>query len=282
MMKRKNDNAASAREDSFLAELIPQVAEHLAEQHAGDFDADAGAARFVTWLAAHTREPAASAKSRAGTGYARQAASGWAGAVPPNDPLVAALVSRAVTGDQDAWDELVDRYAPLIWSICRNYRLADADAEDVGQQVWLHLVNRLENLRDPAALPGWLTTITRRECARVRRARGSERLDTELAYLSQSADDLVIDEELLAAERHAALRAALAELPAGCQRLIAMLSADPPVPYAEISARLGIPVGSIRPSHRRCLDKIRRHPAIAALIHPEAGEPGHHSSIEAG
>ena len=44
MMKRKNDNAASAREDSFLAELIPQVAEHLAEQHAGDFDADAGAA----------------------------------------------------------------------------------------------------------------------------------------------------------------------------------------------------------------------------------------------
>jgi len=35
--------------------------------------------------------------------------------------------------------------------------------------------------------------------------------------------------------------------------------------YAEISARLGVPVGSIGPNRGRCLDKLRRHPAIAAL-----------------
>jgi hypothetical protein len=68
MMKKKNDDAAHAREDSFLTELIPQVAEHLAERHAEDFDAEAGQARFETWLAAHTKEPAASAKGRAGSG----------------------------------------------------------------------------------------------------------------------------------------------------------------------------------------------------------------------
>ena len=49
-----------------------------------------------------------------------------------------------------------------------------------------------------------------------------------------------------------------------------MLIHDPPVPYAEISARLGIPVGSIGPSRRRCLEKLRRDPAIAALINAEA------------
>jgi hypothetical protein len=38
------------------------------------------------------------------------------------------------------------------------------------------------------------------------------------------------------------------------------------VPYAQISARLGIPVGSIGPCRGRCLDKLRRHPAVAALI----------------
>ena len=43
------------------------------------------------------------------------------------------------------------------------------------------------------------------------------------------------------------------------------------VTYAQISARLGIPVGSIGPTRRRCLDKLRRHPAIAALINAEAG-----------
>ena len=72
--------------------------------------------------------------------------------------------------DEQAWDALVERYAPLIWSICRKYELRGADAEDVGQSVWLHLVDAPEQVRDPAALPGWLATTTRRECARVLRA----------------------------------------------------------------------------------------------------------------
>jgi DNA-directed RNA polymerase specialized sigma24 family protein len=77
------------------------------------------------------------------------------------------------------------------------------------------------------------------------------------------------EQELLTAERHAALREAFEDLPPRCQQLIALLTADPPVPYAEISARLGIPAGSIGPNRSRCLDKLRRHPAIAALIHPD-------------
>ncbi|HEX7269406.1 MAG TPA: hypothetical protein VF256_18565, partial [Streptosporangiaceae bacterium] len=73
------------------------------------------------------------------------------------------------------------------------------------------------------------------------------------------------------AERHAALREAFTCLPPSGQQLIAMLIQDPPVPYAQISAELGIPVGSIGPTRRRCLDKLRSHPAIAALIDAETG-----------
>ena len=80
------------------------------------------------------------------------------------------LVARAGNGDKQAWDELVERYAPLIWSICRRYRLDRADADDVGQIVWLQLVDQLGSIRDPAALPGWLATTTQRECGRVLRA----------------------------------------------------------------------------------------------------------------
>ena len=76
---------------------------------------------------------------------------------------------------------------------------------------------------------------------------------------------------MLAAERHAALREAFTHLPPSCQQLIGMLIEDPPVPYEEISARLDMPVGSIGPTRRRCLDKLRRYPAIAALITAEAG-----------
>src|SRR5262249_62421953 len=83
---------------------------------------------------------------------------------------VANLVTRARNGDQRAWDALVERYAPLIWSICRRYQLGRADAEDVGQYVWLNLVSQLGNLRDPAPLPGWLATTPARECAKPLRA----------------------------------------------------------------------------------------------------------------
>ena len=55
------------------------------------------------------------------------------------------------------------------------------------------------------------------------------------------------DQELLAAERHAALREAFRRLPPDGQQLIALLIADPPVPHPENSARPGVPIGSIGP-----------------------------------
>ena len=187
------------------------------------------------------------------------------------DSVVTDLVTRARTGDKQAWDALVERYAPLVWSICRRYRLSEADAQDVGQSVWLRLVEQLGNLRDPAAIPGWLATTTRHECGRVLRRVHSP----QAAALGIDADDIPdeqavsAEEEVLLAERHAALLEAFAHLPPRWQQLLALLSQDPPVPYAQISAILGIPVGSIGPIRRRCLQKLRSDPAIAALINDE-------------
>jgi RNA polymerase sigma factor (sigma-70 family) len=182
------------------------------------------------------------------------------------------LVTRAKNGEQQAWDALVERYAPLIWSICRRYRLERADAEDVGQAVWLKLVAHLDQLRDSAALPGWLATTTRRECGRVLHAAGTRRAGEQVLIAENVPDTetATFEQELIAAEQHAALRDALARLPPGCQQLLALLIADPPVRYAEISARLGISAGSIGPNRRRCLDRLARDPAIAALINTEA------------
>ena len=190
-----------------------------------------------------------------------------------DDSVVAGLVACAKGGDQQAWDALVERYAPLIWSICHRFRLGRAGADDVGQSVWMCLVDQLDKIRDPAALPGWLATTTRRECWRVvGAARGLNAVvcapDAETIPDGQAE---AVEHELLAAERHAALREAFTHLPLEGQRLISMLVTDPPVPYAEISIRLGIPIGSIGPTRSRCLDRMRRYPAIAALINAESG-----------
>ena len=189
-----------------------------------------------------------------------------------DDRPVTELVTRARHGDQRAWDDLVERYAPLLWSLCRRYQLRTADAEDVNQAVWLRLVSQLDKIRDPAALPGWLATTTRRECIRVlRAARGphaAEYLPDAETIPDRQAE--MAEQELLVAERHAALREAFARLPPCCQRLIGKLIEDPPVTYAQISASLSIPVGSIGPLRGRCLDKLRGDPAIAALIDADA------------
>lgn len=189
-----------------------------------------------------------------------------------NDPQVIDLVTRARNGDRSSWDALVDRYSPLIWSTCRRYRLGRPDAEDVGQAVWLRLVEQLDNLREPAALPGWLATTARRECYRVSRASCRQAAADQVPDAGNLPDEqaATAEDELLAAERHAALRAAFSDLPPSCQQLLALLTADPPVPYAEISARLGIAIGTIGPTRSRGLEKLRRHPAIAALSEPRA------------
>ena len=189
-----------------------------------------------------------------------------------DDSPTADLVTRARDGDAQAWDALVERFGPLIWSICRSYRLERADVEDVAQNVWLKLVDQLGRVRDPAALAGWLATTTRRECFRARQAADKFAPDGQAVDDLPEEDAVTAEDEVLLAERHAALREAFARLPVSNQRLLALLAADPPVPYAEVSAWLGMAVGSIGPNRRRSLDRLRDDPAIAALIDAGAAD----------
>jgi len=73
-----------------------------------------------------------------------------------DDPSVTDLVTRARNDDKQAWDALVERYAPLVWSICRRHGLSDADASDVGESVWLQFASELDQFRAPAAPGRWL------------------------------------------------------------------------------------------------------------------------------
>jgi RNA polymerase sigma factor (sigma-70 family) len=183
------------------------------------------------------------------------------------------LVARAKGSDKDAWNEIVGRFAPLVWSICRKYRLSPADVEDVGQNVWLRLVEHLPAVREPIALPGWLATTTHRECLRVvkvSRLRAERDHRTGTSMLVTAAEPPPPDGGVLAAERDAALRAAFGQLPAHCQELLGLLTHDPPLSYAEISNRLNMRIGGIGPNRARCLDRLRRCPPLAAWIRADA------------
>ncbi|MDF5756970.1 sigma-70 family RNA polymerase sigma factor [Spongiactinospora sp. TRM90649] len=192
----------------------------------------------------------------------------------PADPAVSALVKRASTGDQGAWNDLVERYAPMVWSICRQYRLDRRDVDDVAQQVWMAAVEHLGELHDPGKMGSWLATTTKRECSRVLRAgRQHETVEDPLDF-EMTADDrsILIEDEVEAAERNAVLRTAFTALSPPCRRMLSLLLEE--MPYNEISARLGIPIGSVGPTRARCLAKLRSHPALVALMESETEPSG--------
>jgi RNA polymerase sigma factor (sigma-70 family) len=188
---------------------------------------------------------------------------------------VSRLVRSSAAGSEAAWSELVRRYSPLVLAVTRSYQLSTADAQDVSQTVWLRLVEHVASLREPDALPGWLVTTTARECCRqIRQGRRMQPVDPGADGSLRHGTAVRLDAGLVAgpdagverAELHQALRDGLSELPARDQQLLRLRATDPPRPYHEISQLMGMPVGSIGPTLRRSLDRLRQTRAMRAYL----------------
>lgn len=178
-----------------------------------------------------------------------------------------ALLSRAVQGDQKAWNALVDQYSGLVWSVVRIFRFDHATTADVCQTVWLRMAEHAATIRDPERLGGWLASTARNECYRLVRGRRREVLDNDGddrdTWCDSSAAPAV-EEGMLVAEEQAEVAAAFRELSPPCQELLRLLCLDPPLDYATVGRLIDRPIGSIGPTRLRCLDKLRNLLLIAA------------------
>ena len=183
----------------------------------------------------------------------------------------AILVAAAAHGDRFAWERIVDSYGRLIWVIARNHRLGPGDAADVSQTTWLRLMEHIDRLTEPGRVGAWLATTARRECLRVqaKNRRTSPVADDAIVELVQvrgaAAEEL--DAALLLAERSEAVHRAIAMLPAHCQEMLRLMMLDPAPSYEEIAAAIGRPVGSLGPSRKRCLEKLRVLLADVEVVH---------------
>ena len=173
-------------------------------------------------------------------------------------PETAALVAAAADGDRTAWEQLVDRHGGLVWAVARSFRLSDADAADVVQTAWLRLVENLGRLREPDRVGSWLATTARHESLAVlRRSARTVPTDVEVLVGSTDPDEPAVGSALESQQDAEALWAAFEGLGERCARLLRVLMADPPPRYAEVSAALDMPVGSIGPTRARCLRQLR-------------------------
>jgi RNA polymerase sigma factor (sigma-70 family) len=162
----------------------------------------------------------------------------------------AELVARCRQGDAEAWRELVERFSRYVYAICTQaFRLAQHDAEDVFQEVFARVYERLDQLRDDEAIRPWIAQLTRRLC---------------LDKLRQSARVELSDDEI-GAERYETLgkldeafgvHQMLASLPEHCQEILDRFFAQDES-YRTIGEALDLPPGTIASRISRCLDKLR-------------------------
>jgi RNA polymerase sigma factor (sigma-70 family) len=183
---------------------------------------------------------------------------------PVGDPDLVALVRRAADGDPAALTWIVERFDRSLRAIVRFYRLAPHDVDDVVQATWLQFLEHGRSLREPAAVKGWLSTTARRQSLRLLQRRVREQPSDDPAL---GEDIRVVDpcEELIAAERRAALYSAVAQLPVASRRLITLMIARPDMSYEQVGEALGIPIGSIGPTRLRCISRLSHMGEIRAL-----------------
>ncbi|HSL29659.1 MAG TPA: sigma-70 family RNA polymerase sigma factor [Anaerolineales bacterium] len=169
------------------------------------------------------------------------------------------LIRRCRTGDESAWDQLVENYKRLIYSIPLNFGLTREDAADIFQQTLISLVENLDRLHPDSNLAAWLATVTRRHALHLLRKRKREQLGAD-EDLGESSEWLEAATGSAAEqiEQIQVINQGLNRIGPRCRALLLALYFDDRLPsYEEIAGRMNIPVGSIGPTRGRCLERLR-------------------------
>jgi RNA polymerase sigma factor (sigma-70 family) len=164
----------------------------------------------------------------------------------------AQLVSRCRSGDQAAWNELVERFSRYVFAICvQAFRLPPEDAEDVFQEVFARVYQHLDRLRSDDSVRPWIAQLTRRLCIDRLRSSGREG-PAELHDLDPGG----VDEALAGLDDALTVRASLDAVGDPCRDILDRFFCRDES-YKAIGDALGLPAGTIASRISRCLGKVR-------------------------
>jgi len=179
------------------------------------------------------------------------------------------LLLRAMVGETDAWADMVERFSPMLWRTARAFRFDEATSADIVQTCWLALAEHGTRVRDARAVRAWLASTAYHACLHELRRRrrvwpAEEEVGLDVVDPGRGPDERVAD-----ADRDARLWRAVGRLPARDQVLLSLLTATPPLSYAEIAEVMDLPIGSIGPTRGRCLQRLRAELVEEGITHYE-------------
>ena len=131
------------------------------------------------------------------------------------------------------------------------FRLPPQDAEDVFQDVFARVYERLDSLRKDDAVRPWIAQLTRRLC--IDRLRSGTR---EMASDADELPEAAADDLLAQLEEAFDVHDALADLPEHCREILDRFFARDES-YRAIGEALELPAGTIASRISRCLEKLR-------------------------
>ena len=166
-----------------------------------------------------------------------------------NDRSDAELVAACLAGEQQAWNDLVERFSRYVYAIAAQaFRLSPDEAEDVFQDVFARVFDRLHTLREPSALRPWIGQLTRRECIDHLRSGARELPAEELPEQAEDSLDRI--------EEAFDVHAALGSLSGECRDVLDRFFCRDES-YRTIGEDLDLPAGTIASRISRCLARLR-------------------------
>ena len=170
------------------------------------------------------------------------------------------LVKQCLSGNEEAWSSLIEKYKALIYSIPVKYGLPSHEAAEVFQATCVELLARLPELREPRALPKWLMQVAHHQCYRWKRQQQRVVSRDADSDLPEPAVPAIADSLIQQTQEEQLLREAMVSLTPQCRRLVELLFLEtPPRPYAEVAAELGLALGSIGFTRQKCIERLRRN-----------------------
>lgn len=164
---------------------------------------------------------------------------------------VAELLARAGRGDQAAFADLVRAHQGMVFGLAYNFLRDRALAEELAQEVFLHLYRYLAQIQSAEHLVFWLRKVTSHRCIDYTR-RHKHDARTSIDELPEQAGEFEMSDPLL----KSALRRIIATLPEKPRMILALRYQEDLEP-AEIAELLEMPVNTVKSHLRRSLALLR-------------------------
>lgn len=161
------------------------------------------------------------------------------------------LVTRCLSGDDTAWEELVRAHTRHVYALCYRFTGSGPESQDLTQEVFLRVFRTLKTFRAAEGSFGtWLTRVTRNllidHYRRTRQDRATDSIEEQLPVLEQEGPGAVRPDRAVAGrEASEILQAGLQKLSPDLREAVILRDLQE-MEYREIAGVLGIPEGTVK------------------------------------